>query len=157
MRTKQGRPASLAGLALVIGCSVGTLFDAPPSKVIDVTPSRVVDSAPAGSDATRETALVLSTARGDAPPPWTAHRATDAPWLTIGAATGSGPDTLPLTLDPTGLAPGIYRDSIVIVADDPSIAQLHVPVELRIVPAPPPPPPPPPSRPRYLSRSKDPS
>jgi len=102
--------------------------------VIDVTPSRVVDSAPAGSSATRAAALILSTARGNAPPPWTAHRAADAPWLTIAAAPGSAPDTIRLALDPTGLAPGIYRDTIVIVPQDPSIAQLHVPVELRIVP-----------------------
>jgi hypothetical protein len=136
MRTKQGRLAFLTGLALAIGCSVGTLLDAPPSKVIDVTPSRVVDSAPAGSGATRAAALILSTARGNAPPPWTAHRAADAPWLTIAAAPGSAPDTIRLALDPTGLAGGIYRDTIVIVPQDPSIAQLHVPVELRIVPAP---------------------
>ncbi|HLQ59074.1 MAG TPA: hypothetical protein VK113_06115, partial [Gemmatimonadales bacterium] len=136
MRTKQGRLASLAGVALVISCSVGQLFDAPPSKVINVTPARVVDSAPAGSGATRAAALVLSTARGNAPPPWTAHRAANAPWLTIGAAPNPAPppDTLRLTLDPTGLARGIYRDTIVIVPQDPSIARLHVPVELQILP-----------------------
>src|SRR5205814_9312324 len=86
-----------------LGCSVGSLFNAPPTKVIDVTPSRVVDSALEGSSETRSTALVLSSARGDAPPPWTAHQAADAPWLTIGAGTGSAPDTLQLALDPTDL------------------------------------------------------
>ena len=137
MRTEQGRLAFLAGLALVIGCSVGSLFDAPPSKVIGVTPARVVDSAPAGSGTTRAAALVLSSARGDAPP-WTAHRAANAPWLTIATDTGSAPDTLQLTLDPTGLDPGTYRDTIVIVPQDPSIARPRVPVELRILAAPPP-------------------
>src|SRR5437899_5435352 len=104
MRTKQGRLAFLTGLALVIGCSVGALFDAPPSKAIGVRPSRVVESAPAGSGATRAATLVLSTARGEAPPPWTAHRAANASWLTIAAATDSArpPDTLRLALDPTG-------------------------------------------------------
>jgi len=145
MRTTQGRLAFLAGLTFVIGCSVGTLFDAPPSRVIDVTPARVVDSARAGSAATRSSALVLSTARGDAPPPWTAHRAANAQWLTIAATTDSAPDTLRLALDPTGLAPGIYRDTIIIVPQNSSIAQPHVPVELRILAAPPPPPPPPPA------------
>src|SRR3989441_6835550 len=137
MRTKQGLLASLAGLALVIGCSVGTLFDAPPSKVIDVTPARVVDSAPAGSGATRAAALILSTARGDAPPPWTAHRAANAPWLTIAGATDSAPppDTLRLALDPTALAHGIYRDTIEIVPQDHSIAQLHVTTEPAILAA----------------------
>src|SRR3989442_1358958 len=116
MRMKLGSLASLAGLALVISCSVGKLFDAPPSKVIDVTPSRVVDSAPAGSGATRAATLVLSTARGEAPPPWTAHSAANAAWLTIAADT-SAPDTLHLALDPTGLERGIYRDTIVIVPE----------------------------------------
>src|SRR5439155_1049673 len=134
MRTKLGRLAFLTGLALVIGCSVGKLFDAPPSKVIGVTPSRVVESVRAGSSATRAATLVLSTARGDAPPPWTAHRAANAPWLTIGAP-GSAPDTIRLTLDPTSLERGIYRDTIVIVPQDPGIASLHVPVELQILPA----------------------
>ena len=55
MRTKQGSLAFLAGLALVIGCSVGKLFDALPNKVIDVTPARVVDSAQTGSSAARAT------------------------------------------------------------------------------------------------------
>src|SRR5882672_10677115 len=104
MRTIQGKLASLAGLALVISCSVGSLLDAPPSKVIGVTPSRVVDSAREGSSATRAAALAFSTTRGDAPPPWTAHRAANAPWLTITADTGSATDTLRLALDPTGLS-----------------------------------------------------
>ncbi|HEX9349070.1 MAG TPA: hypothetical protein VF919_15965, partial [Gemmatimonadales bacterium] len=142
MRTQQGRLASLA-VALIIGCSVGRLFDAPPTKVIEVTPSRVVDSAAAGSSATQSAALAISTAQRDAAPTWTAHRAANAPWLTLAAATGSAPDTLGLALDPTRLSSGIYRDTIVIVPDDRGMAQLRVPVELRISPPPPPPPPPP--------------
>src|SRR3989442_6815021 len=98
MRTKQCLLASLAAVALVISCRVGTLFDAPPSKVIGVTPSRVVDSAAAGSATTRAAALVLSSARGDAPP-WTAHLPANAPWLTSASATGSAPDTLRAPLE----------------------------------------------------------
>src|SRR5882762_5653161 len=135
MRTKQGSLASLAGLALVISCRVASLLDAPPSKVIGVTPARLVDSAPAGSGATRAIALILSAAHGNAPPPWTAHRAANAPWLTIAADT-SAPDTLHLALDPKGLERGIYRDTIVIVPQDQSIARLRVPVELRILSVP---------------------
>src|SRR6266581_1729416 len=131
MRTNLGRLASLVGLTLAISCSVGSLFDAPPTKVIGVTPARVIDSAQEGSSAPQSAALVLSTAHGDAPPPWTAHQAVNAPWLAIAADTAI-PDTLQLALDPTGLEPGVYRDTIVIVPQDPSIARLHVPVELRI-------------------------
>ncbi|PYP94379.1 MAG: hypothetical protein DMD38_15920, partial [Gemmatimonadetes bacterium] len=109
MRTDRGRLAFLAGLALVIGCRVAALLDAPPNKVIDVTPARVVDSALAGSGATRAAALVLSTARGGTPPPWTAHRAANAPWLAIAADTATL-DTLRMALDPSRLPPGVYRD-----------------------------------------------
>src|SRR5438128_1318811 len=84
MRTTQGTLASLVAVAL-IGCSVGKLFDAPPSKVIGVTPARVIDSAQEGSSAPQSAALVLSTAHGDATPPWKAHQAANAPWLAIAA------------------------------------------------------------------------
>src|SRR5437773_701688 len=135
MSKQKGRLASLAVALIIIGCSVGKLFDAPPAKVIDVTPSRVVDSASTGS-AADSAALVISTSQRDAPPSWTAHRAANASWLTLADNTGSAPDTLRLTLDPTGLPSGSYRDTIVIVPDDKGVAQLRVPVELRVLPAP---------------------
>ena len=147
MRTRQGTLASLSGLALLISCSVGKLFDPPPTQVIGVTPVRVVDSATAGSGTSRAAALVLSTTGGDRPRTWTAHRATNAQWLSISADTGSAPDTVDLALDPTGLAPGIYRDTIVIVPDNQGAAQPRVPVELRILDSTTPPPPPPPPLP----------
>src|SRR3989442_10929535 len=98
MRTDRGKLAFLAGLALVIGCRVAALLDAPPNKVIDVTPARVVDSAVAGSGAARAAALVLSTARGGTPPPLTAHRPANAPRLPIAPRTTT-PDTPPMPLD----------------------------------------------------------
>src|SRR5712664_2601511 len=133
MRMRLGTLASVSGLALVISCSVGRLFDAPPIKVIGVTPVRAVDSDPAVSGASRAAALVLSTTGGHQPHGWTAYRATNAVWLWVSADSGSAPDTVDLALDPTDLPPAIYRDTIVIVPDDPGAAQLRVPVELRIV------------------------
>src|SRR6266576_4087812 len=132
MGTQQGRLAPLA-VALIVSCSVGKLFDAPPAKVIDVTPSRVVESASEGSSDTKSAALVISTLQRDAAPSWTAHHAANAAWLTLAAGTGSAPDTLGLALDPTSLSSGIYRDTIVIVPDDSNVARLRVPVELRIL------------------------
>ena len=126
-----------------MSCRVGSLFDAPPSKVIAVTPARVIDSAVAG-ESQRSSRLVISTASADAAPPWTARRVSNAAWLTIADSSGIAPDTLLFTLDPAGLAPGTYRDTIAIDPSDPAIARVRVPVELRIVAAEPPPPPPPP-------------
>ncbi len=133
MRTRQGILASLSGLALIISCSVGKLFDSPPAQVIGVTPMRVVDSAPVGSTTSRAAALAISTTGGDQRRKWRAHRATNADWLFVSADTGSAPDTVELALDPTNLPPGIYRDTIVIVPDGQGAAQPHVPVELRIL------------------------
>ncbi|HYT75060.1 MAG TPA: hypothetical protein VEL79_09960, partial [Vicinamibacterales bacterium] len=75
---RQRTLASVSALALVIGCSVGKLFDSPPVKVIGVTPARVVDSARAGSATTLPAALMISTTGGREPRTWTAHRATNA-------------------------------------------------------------------------------
>ena len=63
MRMRQRTLASVSALALVIGCSVGKLFDSPPVKVIGVTPARVVDSARAGSATTLPAALMISNDR----------------------------------------------------------------------------------------------
>ncbi len=145
--------ASVSGLALVIGCSVGKLFDSPPIKVIGVTPPWVIDSAPAGSATTVPAKLMISTTGGGEPRTWKAHRAVNADWLWVSADTGSTPDTVELALDPHYLPPGTYRDTIVIVPDDPGAAQLRVPVRLHVMDStttttpPPPPPPPPPSPP----------
>lgn len=127
--------AFVAGLAFFISCSVGKLLDAPPNKVIGVTPSRVVVSMPAQGAAPRDTQLAISATTGDGPRPWTAHLAGNAQWLTFEADTGSAPGTLGLTLDPTGLATGTHRDTVVIVPNDRGIAQVRVPVELQILAA----------------------
>ena len=138
MPTTRDVLASLAGLAVVTSCSVGMLFDAPPTKVIGVTPSRVVDSAAAG-DAQHSSTLAISTASPDAAPRWTAHRITNAAWLSLADSSGTAPDSLGITLDPAGLSAGIYRDTIAIDPSDPRIAPVRVPVELHIVVPPPPP------------------
>ena len=150
MRMRPRTLASVSGLALVIGCSVGKLFDSPPVKVIGVTPPWVIDSAPAGSATTVPAKLMISTTGGGEPRTWKAHRAANAVWLWVSADTGSTPDTVELALDPHYLPPGTYRDTIVIVPDDPGAAQLRVPVQLHVTDSttpPPPPPPPPPSPP----------
>ena len=112
--------------------SVGSLLNTPPTKVIGVTPARVIDSAQEGTSAPQSAALVLSTAHGDAPPPWTARKAKNAAWLTI-AAPGSAPDTLHLALNPSSLPPGVYRDTVVIVpvsSQPPEIWPLRLPVDI---------------------------
>ena len=151
MVTTRPALASFAALALLTSCSVASLFDAPPSKVIAVTPPRVVETAPVG-DTMRSSALAILSASRNAAPQWTAQHNPDAAWLTLAATGGTAPDTLRLTLDPKDLTPGIYRDTIAIDPSDPGIATVRVPVELHILAsAPPPPPPPPPNQPPVAS------
>src|SRR5437867_9928768 len=140
MVTTRAGLASFAALALLTSCSVASLFDAPPSKVIAVTPPRVVETAPVG-DTMRSSALAILSASRNAAPQWTAQHNLTAAWLTLADTVGTAPDTLGLTLDPKDLKPGIYRDTIAIDPSDPGIATVRVPVELHIVESAPPPPP----------------
>src|SRR5881394_941180 len=150
MVTTRAGLASFAALALLTSCSVASLFDAPPSKVIAVTPPRVVETAPVG-DTMRTFPLAIFSA-SNAAPQWTAQHNPHAAWLTLAATGGTAPDTLRLTLDPKDITPDIYRDTVVIDPCDPGIATVRVPVELHILAsAPPPPPPPPPNQPPVAS------
>src|SRR5213075_3201704 len=153
MVTTRAGLASFAALALLTSCSVASLFDAPPSKVIAVTPPRVIETAPVG-DTMRTFPLAIFSASRTAAPQWTAQHNRNAAWLTLAATGGTAPDTLRLTLDPKDLTPDIYRDTVVIDPSDPGIATVRVPVELHILAsAPPPPPPPPPNQPPVASYS----
>src|SRR5882757_4311421 len=124
MPTSRVGLAALAGLAVLISCNVGSLFDVPPTKVIAVTPPQVVYSAVMG-DTQHSATLAISSAK-NAAPEWIAHRVANAAWLTITDSAGTAPAEVAYTLDPGTLAPATYRDTIVIVPSDAGIAQVRV-------------------------------
>jgi hypothetical protein len=124
-----------AVLALAFACRLDKLINTPPPLGgLGVAPSRVAASAPQGDSTVRSVALVVSSARAESLS-WTAHRDSGAAWLVLVDSTGaSPPDTISVTLHPNGLQPGIYRDAIIFVPNDSSVASVRVPVELRIDP-----------------------
>jgi hypothetical protein len=62
---------------------------------------------------------------------------TDVPWLRLGGASltvkpGSHA-SVGLTVDTRGLAPGVYRATVLVRTDDPGSPTMRVPVELTVV------------------------
>jgi hypothetical protein len=116
---------------LVTQCKVDKLIGPPSGGVLTLNPLSLADSAPLGSTAARTQRLMVSNgATGRIT--WTATTAHGSAWLHLGAATGTAPDTLPLTLLPTGLALGTYRDTIVVTGSGSSAGELRVPVQFSV-------------------------
>jgi hypothetical protein len=61
----------------------------------------------------------------------------DAPWVGVSALSGTAPDTIFVSADPTGLAAGTYQDGIQVVADGVTGSPVGVTVSLIIAAVPP--------------------
>jgi hypothetical protein len=117
----------------VATCQLDELVKPPDTGSLTVSPASVQDSAALGSQAV----LSLSASIGNTGPgtiTWTATRARGSEWLVLGATSGTSPFTLPVTLDPDGLADGVYRDTIVISAGGSVAEPTRVPVTFTIYP-----------------------
>jgi adhesin/invasin len=100
---------------------------------LEVSPLRFADSAALGSRAARAMTLTLSNAApGEVR--WTATRLGASPWLSLGAASGTAPGTLTAAADPTGLAVGVYSDTIVVTARSPARGEARIPVQFAVHP-----------------------
>lgn len=93
-----------------------------------VTPGLIRDTVPVGSPTPKTTTLHV-TNTGNGTVTWTATKTQL--WLSVAPATGTAPPAadVTVTLDPTGLLPGIYRDTIVFSAPEALNGAVHVPVE----------------------------
>jgi BACON domain-containing protein len=97
-------------------------------------PDSIADSAAAGTTAPRvDTIRVENGGSGDLR--WAARVLHRGPWLTLQPDTGTAGLSPPLQVraDPTGLALGVYRDTVVVTASSGSAAVM-VPVVFRIHP-----------------------
>ena len=102
--------------------------------LLKVTPDMFLDSAAVGSTTPRVMTIeVINDGSGELR--WRAFVRHASPWLTMTPDTGTaGVTPAPqLQANPTGLAVGIYRDTV-IVADRAGTGSLQVPVEFRIYP-----------------------
>ena len=123
----------VAAALLITQCKVDQLIGPPNGGVLTLSPLALADSAPLGSTAPRPQRLVVSNgATGRIT--WTAATARNSAWLHLGAATGTAPDTLPLTFIPTGLAIGTYRDTVVVTGSGSTEGELRVPVQFTVQP-----------------------
>ena len=122
-------------LPLVLAtCQFDKLTRSPsPIATLALTPGTVRDSAALGSVAlAAESVAVANTGQGTLV--WTARPAQGAPWLELSPGTGTAPARLGMMLDPVGLAAGVYRDTIVVTAENAVGSPARVPLEFVVHP-----------------------
>lgn len=102
--------------------------------VLGVTPATVLDSANFGAT-TQRTAVVRITNADGGTLTWTAARAQGSPWLGVSKSAGGAPpaDSVILSLNPSGLVEGVYRDTIVFTSPEANNDPLSVPVRFDIL------------------------
>ncbi len=122
----------LIGASLLATCKVDKAVD-PSGGTLEVSPQRVVDSAALGSRAARVMTVAISNAvPGELA--WSAMRLRASPWLSLSAASGTAPSTLHAAADPTGLAAGVYEDTIVVMARSPARGEARIAIQFAIHP-----------------------
>lgn len=94
-----------------------------------VTPGLIHQTAPTGSTTPVSDTLHVSNS-GTGSITWTASKTQL--WLSLSKASGGAPDDVTVTMDPTGLPPGIQRDTILFTSADATNGPVIVPVELEI-------------------------
>lgn len=124
--------AIVAATVSTATCRLSEFGTPPPSEfggLLKVS-GPVVDSATVGSTAIRVDSITIRNA-GGGELTWHAHAVHTTSWLTLQPDSGMAGDLLRVRADPTGLALGVYRDSVVIEAS--SGGAVLVPVEFRIL------------------------
>lgn len=126
--------ASASALVLLLAtCRVDRITQPPPRPILTLSPFRLLDSAAVGSLAGRGGTVDLTNA-GPGTLSWTARTVLGASWLRVSPASGTAPTALRISLVPDGLAPGVYRDTVVVSAEDTEGSPALLPVEFVIHP-----------------------
>jgi hypothetical protein len=94
-----------------------------------VNPASVRDSAPLGSTELRTQSLRVTNS-GSGTVTWTASKGQ--PWVTLSKSAGGVPDDIGVTLDPSGLPAGTYRDTIVLTSPQALNSPVEVPIDFAI-------------------------
>src|SRR5712692_70977 len=123
----------LAAGIVVSTCKLDKLISPPSGGLLVVEPNALRDSAALGSTEARLQHIGITNA-GAGRLAWNASVVQGSPWLSLGAASGTAPDTLPLWLAPSGLAAGDYRDTLVVASTGSGAGQLRIPVLFRVQP-----------------------
>lgn len=96
---------------------------------LSVSPASIEDSTNVNSNATFTETLQVSNS-GTGQLSWTATE--NRPWLALGATSGSGNGTIPVTINSTGLAGGTYHGDIVVTSPGAIGSPAHISVTLTI-------------------------
>ncbi len=112
-------------------CRLSDLVNPGRVSTLTLAPGQLVDTARAGSLAPQITTVVLHIAAEAVP--WSLRSARGSTWLKPSDTTGTAPDTLRITLDPSGLVAGDYRDTLIFTVAGPTVAPVSVPVEFRLL------------------------
>jgi len=97
--------------------------------VLTVTPPAINDAVPPGDNQPRMYQLAITNGAGGAFT-WTAGN--DAPWITLSAFAGIGDDTIIVTVDPSGLAPGSHKGNVIVSSPGAAGSPVIVPVTLTV-------------------------
>src|SRR5439155_6082174 len=115
-------------LFLIATCQVDKLTtNPPPIATLDVAPVQVRDSAAAGSAAARADSVAVANA-GQGTLSWSVRLALGQ-WLSVSPSGGVAPAMLHLSFNPVGLASGVYRDTLLVIAENARGSPALVPVE----------------------------
>ena len=97
---------------------------------LNVTPTLIDRSTTLGSNQTfNETIQVSNNGTGQLT--WTAIK--DKPWITLGATSGTGAASIPVTINSSGLAAGTYTGEIVVTAPGATGSPVRVSVVLNVL------------------------
>src|SRR5881397_4028984 len=122
-------------LILLATCQVDKLTNTPPPiATLSLAPDHVSCSAAVGSMGVNQDSLaVVNTGPGTLS--WSARLAMGEPWLAfVGPTGGTAPAKLRLAFNPAGLATGVYRDTVVVTAENAAGSPGRVPVEFMVHP-----------------------
>jgi len=132
------RAAGVVARALLLfflaTCQVDKLTNTPPPiATLDVAPVQVRDSAAGGSTAAQTDSVAVTNA-GQGTLSWSARLVLGAQWLSVGPTGGTAPANLRVSFNPVGLATGVYRDTLVVIAENARGSPALVPLEFVVHP-----------------------
>src|SRR3989440_11049339 len=127
---------------LLATCKIDKLTkDPPPLAALSVAPGRVLDGAAVGSTAMHVDSSAL-TSSGAGALAWSASVKVGGGWLDVTPKTGTTPARVHVHLNPAGLDPGVYQDTVVVSAGQAVGSPARVPVDFVVAGSGPPPGPP---------------
>src|SRR5207249_2553400 len=123
-------------LLIVTTCNVDKLTNSqPPVATLSVAPGKLSQTAAVGSMALRLDSVALANAGdGGGPLSWSAGSMLGSAWLSLTPKNGATPAWLRVQLDPTGLTPGAYHDTVVVSAGNATHSPAAVPVDFVVHP-----------------------